>query len=474
MELKWYNRLRWKLFFLYFAISFVPLVIFSLTMNTVLENYFEARNEQNLLYQANKLAGTIKSNNYLTDPALSVKFSNDLDEKSTELSARIIVLDKDSVVIADTNRSETDKILIIPEVLDALQGSATVNLREDTGKIYTSAGIDDQDGQILGAILLVYGSNEIYEMLASLSHDWLFLTIFISIIIAVIVYITSSRIIKPLSRLVDSIGKIADGDLRERVDVKNKNEIGVLGNAINIMAEKLESEDSSRSEFVSNVSHELKTPLSSIKVLSESILLQDTAPEEMYKEFLQDINSEIDRMTNIINDLLSLVKLDNRESGLNLKETNLRKMLIGIMKTLYPLAKVKDIELTLEADKDIVIEADETKLSLAISNLIDNAIKYTPAEGVVKVTLENDHQNAFISVMDTGIGISEEEQPKIFNRFYRTDKTRDRETGGTGLGLAITHSTVLLHSGSIKVLSKEGSGATFIVRLPIKQGKEEK
>ncbi|MCC8097988.1 MAG: HAMP domain-containing histidine kinase, partial [Eubacterium sp.] len=293
-------------------------------------------------------------------------------------------------------------------------------------------------------------------------------------IIAVIVYITSSHIIRPLSRLVDSIRKIADGDLRERVDVKNKNEIGVLGNAINIMAEKLESDDSSRSEFVSNVSHELKTPLSSIKVLSESILLQDTAPEEMYKEFLQDINSEIDRMTNIINDLLSLVKLDNREAGINLKDTNLRRLLISIMKTLYPLAKVKDIELTLEADKDVIIEADETKLFLAISNLIDNAIKYTPAEGVVKVTLENDHQNAYISVADTGIGISEEEQPKIFNRFYRTDKTRDRETGGTGLGLAITHSTVVLHNGSIKVISKEGSGATFIVRLPVKQNKEDK
>ncbi|MCD7777974.1 MAG: HAMP domain-containing histidine kinase [Clostridiales bacterium] len=461
------------MFFLYFVISFVPLVIFSATMNVVLENYFEGRNEQNLLYQANKLAGTIKTSNYLTDPSLSAKFLNDLDEKSVELSARIIVLDADSQVIADTNRAETGKILIIPEVLDALQGTAAANLHENVGKIYASAAIDGNNGETSGAILLVYGFNEVYDLLASLSHDWFILTIIISIVIAVIVYITSSHIIRPLSRLVDSIRKIADGDLRERVNVKNKNEIGVLGNAINIMAEKLESDDSSRSEFVSNVSHELKTPLSSIKVLSESILLQDTAPEEMYKEFLQDINSEIDRMTNIINDLLSLVKLDNREAGINLKDTNLRKVLISIMKTLYPLAKVKDIELTLEADKDVIIEADETKLFLAISNLIDNAIKYTPPEGVVKVTLENDHQNAYISVADTGIGISEEEQPKIFNRFYRTDKTRDRETGGTGLGLAITHSTVLLHNGSIKVISKEGSGATFIVRLPVKQNKED-
>ncbi len=443
-------------------------------MNNVLESYFEGRNEQNYLYQANKLAGSVKNNSYLTDPTLSAKFLNDLDEKSTEISARILVLNSDAEVVADTNRSETNKTIIISEVLDALQGSSSANLHNNTGKIYASAAIDGENGEVLGAVLIVAGFDEVYELLASLNKDWLVLTVIISIVIAVIVYITSRHILKPLSRLVDSIRKITDGNLQERVEVKGKNEISVLGNAINIMTEKLDYEDTSRSEFVSNVSHELKTPLSSIKVLSESILLQDTAPEEMYKEFLQDINSEIDRMTNIINDLLSLVKLDNREAGLNLADTNLRMMLISIMKTLYPLAKVKDIELTLEAEKDVIIDADETKLSLAVSNLIDNAIKYTPSGGVVKVTLESDHQNAFISVADTGIGISEEEQPKIFNRFYRTDKTRDRETGGTGLGLSITHATVLLHNGNIKVMSKEGSGATFTVRLPIKQSREDK
>ena len=138
------------------------------------------------------------------------------------------------------------------------------------------------------------------------------------------------------------------------------------------------------------------------------------------------------------------------------------------MKRLYPLAEQKKIELLYENNKDVVIEADEMKLSLAISNLIENAIKYTPDEGTVKVVVDGDHQNAFITVQDTGIGISEEEQSKIFNRFYRVDKTRARQTGGTGLGLAITHSTIMQHNGSIKVISKEDEGATFIVRLPIK------
>lgn len=441
-------------------------------MNNVLEKYFESRNAQNLLYQANKIAGTVQKNNYLTDSDLSAKFLNDIDEKSTELSARILVIDKNCTVVADSNRSETYKLLIVPEVMDALKGNAGANLRKSTGKIYASAYIENEYGDKLGAVLIVSSFGEVYDLLGTIRHDWLLLTVVLSIIASVIVYVTSAHMLKPLSLLVETIKKITDGNLSERCKVKGKNEISVLAEAINDMTEKLESEDTSRSEFVSNVSHELKTPLSSIKVLSESILLQNTAPEEMYKEFLQDINSEIDRMTNIINDLLSLVKLDNREAGFHPADTDLRKMLISIMKTLYPLANVKDIQFDLDAERDVIIEADETKLYLAVSNLIDNAIKYTPNGGVVKVTLETDHQTAVISVSDTGIGISEEEQSKIFNRFYRVDKTRDRETGGTGLGLAITHSTVLLHGGNIKVSSKEGSGATFTVRLPIKQNGE--
>ncbi|MDE6182374.1 MAG: HAMP domain-containing histidine kinase, partial [Eubacteriales bacterium] len=163
-----------------------------------------------------------------------------------------------------------------------------------------------------------------------------------------------------------------------------------------------------------------------------------------------------------------LVKLDYKEAGLVIEETNLNYMLEDIIKMVGPLAEQKNIEITTEFLKNVVVDADEMKLSLAISNLVENAIKYTCPEGSVKVILDSDHQNAFITVQDTGIGISEEEQGKIFNRFYRVDKTRDRETGGTGLGLSITHSAVLLHKGSIKVSSKEGKGSTFVVRIPIK------
>lgn len=207
-----------------------------------------------------------------------------------------------------------------------------------------------------------------------------------------------------------------------------------------------------------------------MKVLSESILLQENVPKEMYVEFLEDITSEVDRMTEIINDLLTLVKLDQKEIPITFVKAELNQIIIDIIKRMKPLANAKDIELNyILLKQEVFADIDKTKFILAISNLVENAIKYTAEYGKITVTLDCDHQNLFLSVSDTGIGIAEEEINKIFERFYRVDKTRNRETGGTGLGLSITHSTILMHNGSIKVTSKEKEGSTFLVRIPLRQ-----
>ncbi len=469
---KWYQSLRWKLFISYFLISLIPLLAFSYIMSDALLNYFMEVNEKELLYQANKVAGSIKKIGYLNDEKNRAIFDYELDEKSKEENYRILVLDSKGIVLSDTNKTETGKTFLVPEVMVALDGKDEANLRVNERAIYASAYIENENSEKIGAVLLISSFNEFYELIDDLGEKWLILTIGISLAVSVIVFLTSQIITVPLKNILSIIRKITAGQLFQRIELKGHNEFTELGEAVNTMTERLEQVESSRQEFVSNVSHELKTPLSSIKVLSDSILLQEDMPTEMYKEFLQDINSEIDRMTNIINDLLSLVKLDHTEAGLNIAQTDVNELVKDVVKRLYPLADQKQIEIIYESNKDIVIDADEMKLSLAVSNLIENAIKYTPNGGVVTVGVDADHQNAFISVQDTGIGISEEEQSKIFNRFYRVDKTRDRKTGGTGLGLAITHSTVMLHNGSIKVVSKENEGALFIVRLPIKYSKQ--
>ena len=455
----------------YFVIGIIPLLFYSFNLSQTLQNYFEDTNEKEVLYQANKIAGSIQKAAYLTTTDKQEMFWNELNEKSAEENFRIIVVNSDAVVVADTNNMAIGQIYMVPEILVALTGRDEANLRKDEEAIYASAYIEDAASHKIGAVLVISSFSEVYQLISDLYRKWIFMTIVIGIIIIALVVFMSQVIFDPLKNILATIKKISSGQFHQRIELKGKNEFTELGEAVNTMTQRLEEVDKSRQEFVSNVSHELKTPLSSIKVLSEAMLLQDKVPEETYKEFLHDINSEVDRMTEIVNDLLALARLENNENSLNISEVDVNKMLKDIIKRLQPLAETKNIDVSFEAMKEVKVDADQVKLSLAISNLVDNGIKYTPVDGKVKVSVDADNQDCFITVQDSGIGISEQEQSRIFDRFYRVDKTRDRETGGTGLGLAITHSVIMLHNGSVKIISGEGEGATFIVRMPLKMNR---
>jgi signal transduction histidine kinase len=471
-KIKWYQTIKFKLFVVFFIVGVVPILVFSIYTSSALNGYFKEINEKEALYQANKVAGSIKKAGYLSSPHVNKQMWDELLEKANENNYRIIVVDSNALVVADTNDTAVDKVYIVPEILTALGGQDVANLRLDrrgnTGVIYSSAYIEDAASNKIGAVLIVSPYDDALDTLGALNTKWMYITIGLLVVVGALVLMMSQVILSPIRSVLDTIQKIAAGQLHQRLDVRGHNEFSQLSDAVNNMTTRLEQVESSRQEFVSNVSHELKTPLSSIKVLTESILLQENVPSEVYREFLEDINSEIDRMTAIVNDLLSLVKLDYNGAKLNIAETDMNRLLRDIIKRLKPLADNKNIDLSFEAAKEVNVDADEVKLSLAISNLVENGIKYTPMDGKVKVSVDADHQNCYITVQDTGIGISEQEQSKIFDRFYRVDKTRDRETGGTGLGLAITHSTVMLHNGTVQIISGEGEGATFIVSLPLK------
>lgn len=466
------RSVKFQMLITYLIIGIVPLLFFSFNTTKTLQGYFEDTNEKEVLYQANKIAGNIQKAGYLKDKSKQEQFWDDLEERSAEDNCRIIVVDKDGYVVADTNGAVINKMFIVPEILTALAGRDEANLRKDEQAIYASAYIEDEHSNKIGAVLVISSFADVYELINEISNKWIIVTLFIIIIVIALVIFMSQIIFGPLKNVLDTIKKISAGQLHQRIELKGKNEFTELGEAVNTMTKRLEEDDQSRQEFVSNVSHELKTPLSSIKVLSESLLLQENVPAEMYREFLLDISSEIDRMTNIVNDLLALVRNDPNEAKLNVTDIDVNKMLRDIVKRLSPLASDKNIDLSFQAAKDVVLMGDEVKLSLAVSNLVDNGIKYTPEGGYVKVMLDADSKDCFITVQDSGIGISEEEQTKVFERFYRVDKTRDRETGGTGLGLAITHSIIMLHNGSVKIISGKNEGATFIVRLPLERKEE--
>ena len=291
--------------------------------------------------------------------------------------------------------------------------------------------------------------------------------------IAVLIgFLASRTITRPVEALSEGIASMSRGDLSVRVNVRGKNEYAKLAEAFNSMSERLEHLDKSRSQFVSNASHELRTPLSTMKILSQTLLYEENPNPQMTKEFLNDINKEIDRLNSIVSDLLTLVSLDSGIK-LNTGDVRLRDLLTEQVKRLSPLAREQGIELECAIRDAVDTVGDAVKLQQVIYNVIDNAIKYTPRGGSVRAELSRSGKTAYIRVTDTGIGIPKDDLSHVFERFYRVDKARSRETGGTGLGLSICKQIMLQHGGDITASSEEGKGSTFIIELPIAPRKAE-
>ena len=289
----------------------------------------------------------------------------------------------------------------------------------------------------------------------------------IVVIIIVLSFIFSIVLVTPFEKLSQSIAKVRAGFSSKPVSAPEYLETRHIAEAFNVVLGRMNALDASRQEFVSNVSHELKTPMASMKVLADVLMSQEHAPEEMYREFLQDICHEIDRENNIIQELLTLVRMDRTDIALKVEPVNINDAAEQVMKWVRPIADENDIQLVLEHKAQVIAEVDETRLNMIMTNLVENAVKYNRKFGKVTMTIDKDNQNFFITVEDTGIGMAEAELDKIYERFYRVDKSRSREIGGTGLGLSITRSAILLHHGKIDVTSVEGEGTTFTVTIPL-------
>jgi len=460
--------LRWKLFLSYLVISIVPLFILWASIIIVLEDNLIAERAEELRFLSNQTAHLAADTNYMTEPALRGIPNQRITDSSINHQARIIVVDNMAMVLFDSLMVYDGNTVAgagIRQALDGIQHSAIHD-----GRIITEiAPIFDNEGVVSGAVIVTHHVTGLDALFSEINRLTISFIALLGLAVAFFVMLIAQWLLTPMRHILSATKKISEGQLEERISLTGKDEFSDLGLAINDMTDKLSKVETARQEFVSNVSHELKTPLTSIKVLSETLIHQENVEGEVYKEFLGDITSEVDRMTNIVNELLTLVRLDEVELPLNLSNFHLNKMLDGVIKRLKPLADQRKVSIEFAELRQVNIEADEMKMSLALSNLVENAIKYNNIGGHVKIILDADHKNVFVTVADNGTGISEENQAKVFTRFFRVDKGRDRQTeiGGTGLGLSITHKTILLHKGSIKLTSKEEEGSTFVVRIPL-------
>ncbi|GMQ56731.1 hypothetical protein AN1V17_11250 [Vallitalea sediminicola] len=464
---KIFNSVRAKIFISYVVVSIIPLILLTNILINSLESYYVKEKSRSMFRQANIISTNLMVRGFINDSSGIKDYVSIIGGQDFE---RIVILNVKSNVEFDSNGIDTGKSYAKQEVIDALGGQSSSVFKKsmNLAKVVTPIK-DEKKDEVHGAIILTNSYDDINNSISSLKSISYLIILALLILILTLSYNFSGLITKPFKKLLVSINKITDGNVDEKIDIKGNNEIEEIGTAFNHMTEKLQQVDESRRQFVANVSHELKTPLSSVKVLAESLLMQPDAPKELYKEFFEDISSEIERETTIINDLLTMVTLDKNDNELNVSETNINLLIESILKRLKPLADIKGVEMVFESYREVIAEVDKTKISLALTNLIENGIKYNKEYGTIRVKLNSDYQNAQIFVIDTGIGIPKESINKVFQRFYRVDKTRSRETGGTGLGLSITHQAILMHKGFIRCSSELGSGTTFEVSLPLKR-----
>ena len=420
-------------------------------------------------WQSNILASDILAMDFLKNPD-SDAADVEIQQMAYAYSARILIINSDYIIVKDNYIFDEGKTIITEDVINAFKGKSHSHINYKSSSAVITTPIIDDTGKISGVIKVSISGYATIQTINYMKRIFVAVMIALLLVFSGILVFVIYKLTSPAKDMKEAILSLSDGDKNARIKKQTIKEYKDIGDAVNVLLDRLESIDGSRDEFVSNVSHELKTPMTSMKVLADSLLATENAPIEMYKDFMQDIAEEIDRENEIIGDLLNLVRTDGERAVLNIETVDVNELMEVVLKRLKPIALKNNIEIIFESMRPVTASIDRVKFIIVLTNIIENAIKYNHPEGWVKITLNADHKFFYVDVSDSGIGIPEECKDQVFERFYRVDKARSRETGGTGLGLAITKNIVLLHKGTIKFYSKENEGTTFNIRIPLNYG----
>lgn len=453
----------------YLFISLFALILMSVYILSSLRDYFYSRERVAMFTKANVVANIV-----LESDGSNLGFlSSATKDLFSDKPMRLIILDNQAIVTYDNDSANTlrGKMMMNDTIKSALLG-------QDSASIYKNEGSNNsmdvaipikKNSQTSGAVYLSQSLSDADTFLGDITSSLVTLSLVVSLLIALLSALMAHIFTRPLLKLTHAADEIAQGNFNQTVPVHGHDEIAALGNSFNAMIKQLALIEEKRRTFVSDASHELKTPLATLKLLSESILQTPNPDPVMVHEFLEDMSNEVDRLTRIVERLLDLTKNDSQSAAAHLETVDLTTLITKIVKKLLPLAREKNIKLTFSYDNEkehTQMLLDRDKIYEAIYNIADNSIKYTDNGGNVRITLCSDITKSIIEIEDDGIGIPKEDTALIFDRFYRVDKARARETGGTGLGLAIAQEAVAMHGGHIEVISEEGSGSKFIIILP--------
>ena len=416
---KFFKSLRFRILVILLILGIVPSAIVTQLMISNYEKQAIEVKVSEVSTQCAILCNQIIKENYLNDSS-SQSVNSKLELLSNVYGGRMVIVDRDLKVVADTYHVDEGRTLISPKVVKCFKNGEVTNYRRYGQMLEMAVPVKSADvPQIQGAMLVNISISDIMATVGEQEQMAMLLTGIIVALSVLLAYGLSTILVKPLASVTKSIEDLTDGYQKDEISVPDYTETELITDAFNKMLARMKVLDESRSEFVSNVSHELKTPMTSMKVLADSLVGQEGVPEELYQEFMVDINEELERMNKIINDLLTLVRMDKNATELNISQVNINNLVEQILKRVRPIAKTRSIEIIFESFRPVTADVDETKLSLAVTNLVENGVKYNNDGGWVRVSVNADHKYFYIKVSDSGVGIPKDAQTRIYERFYR-------------------------------------------------------
>ena len=464
-EVPFFHSLQGK----YVATYLLLVVAIVLVLNTypliMAQNMVFSAKEASLKRQALAIGSALAVSEVLTEDGVTQAMELLDDMQGT----RVLVTDESGLILYDSSTLEkrTGDYAITAEVVKALRGEDVCRSEYRQGAFRTRVAVPTvYRGVTLGAVYLYEYDTEQAEVLLSIQSTLRYISIVICVVALVAALILSKALTRNTSRLLGGIRSVREGEYNHRIEVKGKDEMAQLAMEFNELTDRLQTIEEVRRRFVSDASHELKTPLSSIRLLADSILQNSSVDMETVREFVSDIGEEADRLTRISQRLLALSRLDARLQRERVP-VDVGQVVEKVGHMLLPLARSAQVELQYRLQPHCKVLATQDDLYQVAFNLMENAVKYNQPGGSATVEVAREEYWITLTVQDTGVGIPEEDLLRVFDRFYRVDKARSRQAGGTGLGLSIARDTARLHGGDIMAQrGPDGVGARFTARFP--------
>lgn len=459
-----YGKSQFRYAAFYVAITFIVLLFLNVYCSDTSQTLFCQSKQAAMLERCQVTASEIAALEVLSPSTVSEAIA-----KITTLKVnRLIITDQAGVAVYDSaeQSSVLGEYVLLPEIVTASLGNKVFSWNYHAGAMLSRAAVPVYAyGTTIGCVYMTEYDTSQGLLLQSLLNNIFSITFVLEILIMVFSLIFALVFSHRMQKIFASMRIIRKGDYSHKVTLKGRDELAFLGAEINNLTDRLQIAEAERRQFVSDASHELKTPLASIKLLSDSIL-QNDMDMDTTREFVGDIGNEADRLNRMTQKLLSLSKIDaalEQESEI----LNMAPTIRRVVRMLSGIAEKADITIELALAENCPILIVEDDLYQIAFNLVENGIKYNPPGGKLTVSLCRCDDNAILQFIDTGVGIPEDAVNHIFERFYRVDKARSRKSGGSGLGLAIVRSMVERNQGHIQVESTPGQGSVFTVSFPI-------